>query len=55
MAGVIGGGGIGDFAIRYGYTRMMTDIAWVSVIVLLIIIFLIQGSGNLVLKKLSTN
>ena len=55
MAGVIGGGGIGDFAIRYGYTRMMTDITWVSVIVLLVLIFAIQGVGNLVLKKLSTN
>lgn len=53
MAGVIGGGGIGDFAIRYGYTRMMTDITWVSVIVLLIFIFAIQGIGNMILKKVS--
>ena len=55
MAGVIGGGGIGDFAIRYGYQRLMEDITWVSVIALLILIFAIQGAGNLVLKRLSTS
>ena len=53
MAGVVGGGGIGDFAIRYGYTRFMTDITVTSVIVLLIIVFGIQGIGNLILKKIS--
>ncbi|MDR0500886.1 MAG: ABC transporter permease [Coriobacteriales bacterium] len=51
MAGVIGGGGIGDFAIRYGYGRMMTDITFVSVIVLLVLVFSMQGIGNFILRK----
>ncbi len=53
MAGVVGGGGIGDFAIRYGYGRMMMDITAVSVIILLALVFLLQGTGNFILKKIS--
>jgi D-methionine transport system permease protein len=53
MAGVVGGGGIGDLAIRYGYARFMPDITIVSVILLLIIVFTLQGIGNVILKKLT--
>jgi D-methionine transport system permease protein len=53
MAGVVGGGGIGDLAIRYGYARFMTDITFFSVVLLLILVFGLQGIGNLLLKKLS--
>jgi D-methionine transport system permease protein len=53
MAGVVGGGGIGDLAIRYGYARFMGDITIVSVILLLILVFSLQGVGNLILKRLS--
>jgi D-methionine transport system permease protein len=53
MAGVVGGGGIGDLAIRYGYARFMTDITIFSVILLLILVFALQGIGNLILKRLA--
>jgi D-methionine transport system permease protein len=53
MAGVVGGGGIGDLAIRYGYARFMTDITWFSVVFLLLLVFALQGVGNGLLKKLS--
>lgn len=50
MAGVVGGGGIGDFAIKYGYGRMMSDITFVSVVAMLLLVFVIQGIGNLIIK-----
>ena len=46
MAGAVGAGGLGDFAIRYGHDRNMTDITWVTVIVLVIFVSLIQNFGN---------
>lgn len=55
MAGAIGGGGIGDLAIRYGYQRFQTDIMIVSVIVIIIIVQLIQVSGDLLVKKIKKN
>lgn len=51
MAGAIGGGGLGDLAIRYGYQRYQTDITFVTVIILLIIVNIIQGIGNIVIKR----
>lgn len=53
MAGTVGGGGIGDFAIRYGYSQYMTDITIVTVLILLILVTAVQGTGNLVLKKIA--
>lgn len=53
MAGVVGGGGIGDLAIRYGYARLMSDITFFSVVLLLILVFGLQGIGNILLKKFS--
>lgn len=46
MAGAIGGGGLGDLAIRYGYQRTRTDVMVVSVIVILVLVELIQFVGN---------
>lgn len=46
MAGVIGGGGLGDLAIKYGYNRFQTDVMVYSVIVLIVIVQIIQGIGN---------
>ena len=51
MAGAIGAGGLGDFAIRYGYQMGYTDMSWVTVIIILIIISMIQFIGNIVIKK----
>ena len=51
MAGAIGGGGLGDFAIRYGHQRNQVDVTYVTVIVLLIIVNIIQTFGNFIIKK----
>ncbi len=53
MAGTVGGGGLGDFAIRYGYAQYMKDITFVTVFILLILVALVQGIGNLVLKNIA--
>jgi D-methionine transport system permease protein len=53
MAGAIGGGGLGDFAIRYGYQRYQTDITIVTVIVLIVIVSLIQVVGSALAKKMT--
>lgn len=51
MAGAIGGGGLGDFAIRYGHQRNQTDVTYVTVIIILVMVSLIQGIGNRAIKK----
>ena len=51
MAGSLGGGGIGDFAIRYGYHQHQEDMIWISVIIILAIISVSQGIGSLIIKK----
>lgn len=51
MAGTVGGGGIGDLAIRYGYQQYKTEIMLVCVVVLVIIVQLIQLVGDLIAKK----
>ncbi len=51
MAGSVGGGGLGDFAIRYGYQRFQIDITYVTIMILLIFVSIIQGLGNLLIKK----
>ena len=55
MAGTLGGGGLGDLAIRYGYQRFRTDIMTAAVIVIIIMVALIQFLGtklaNHILKK----
>lgn len=51
MAGAIGGGGLGDFAIRYGHQRGQTDVTYVTVLVILIMVAVIQSIGNVIIKK----
>ncbi|GFR36667.1 methionine ABC transporter permease [Thermobrachium celere] len=51
MAGVIGGGGIGDLAVRYGYQRFRTDILIVTVIILVLIVEITQRTGIYLAKK----
>ena len=46
MAGAVGGGGLCDFAIRYGHQRNQVDVTYVTVIILLVGISLIQGVGS---------
>lgn len=52
MAGCVGGGGLGDYAIRYGFQRFQTDVTLVTVVVLLILVTLIQSVGNLLTSRL---
>jgi D-methionine transport system permease protein len=52
MAGAIGGGGLGDVAIKYGYYRFKTDIMIYTVIILIIFVQLVQSFGNAIYKRL---
>ena len=52
MAGAVGGGGLGDLAIRYGYQRFRTDVMIAAVIVLLVMVELIQLIGTLVVNRM---
>jgi D-methionine transport system permease protein len=52
VAGVVGGGGIGDLAIRYGYYRFETDVMIATVVVLIIIVQTIQFTGNRIARRL---
>lgn len=51
MAGVVGAGGLGDFAIRYGHDRNMTDVTYVTVLVVFLLVSLIQFVGGRIVKK----
>ena len=46
MAGAIGGGGLGDFAIRYGYQRFRPDIMIATVVILIVLVQIVQFLGN---------
>ncbi|HJD27273.1 MAG TPA: ABC transporter permease [Candidatus Blautia intestinipullorum] len=52
MAGVVGGGGLGDIAIRYGYYRYQTDIMLVTIVILVVLVQILQGIGMMVSKKM---
>ena len=52
MAGVVGGGGLGDLAIKYGYNRFQTDVMIYSVAILILIVQIIQSFGNLIYNKI---
>ncbi len=52
MAGAVGGGGLGDLAIRYGYQRFRTDVMIASVIVLLVLVEAIQLIGTLIVNRM---
>lgn len=51
MAGAVGAGGLGDFAIRFGYQRNQTDVTLASILVLAGLVSLIQLAGNMTAKK----
>ena len=51
MAGTIGGGGLGELAIRYGYQRFQADVMIATIIVLVIVVQLIQFIGNYLSRK----
>lgn len=52
IAGVVGGGGIGDIAIRYGYYRFQSDVMILTVALLLVLVQIIQFAGNGIARRL---
>ena len=52
MAGTIGGGGLGDIAIRYGYYRYQANILWTTVILLVLLVQLFQFIGTMISVKM---
>ncbi|MEV4756950.1 methionine ABC transporter permease [Micromonospora sp. NPDC049559] len=53
MAGVVGGGGLGDLALRYGYQRFEDDVMIGTVVLLVVVVQLVQMLGDLVARRLS--
>jgi D-methionine transport system permease protein len=53
MAGAIGGGGLGDLAIRYGYQRFQSDVMAAVVIVLIVLVQVIQSLGDRYVRRIS--
>ncbi|AQL56661.1 methionine ABC transporter permease [Abyssicoccus albus] len=51
VAGVIGAGGLGNLAYLVGFTRNQNDVIWVSTIFILIIVFIIQWTGDLLARR----
>ena len=52
MAGAVGGGGLGDIAIRYGYYRYQTDIMIMTIVILVVLVQILQYLGMLLSRKL---
>lgn len=52
MAGSVGGGGLGDIAIQYGYYRYQTDIMLVTVVLLVLLVQLFQTAGTMIASRL---
>jgi len=53
MSGVIGGGGLGDLALRFGYQRYQTDVMVVTVLLLVALVQVLQGLGDRLVAKLN--
>ena len=51
MAGIVGGGGVGDLAIRFGYYRYQTNIMIITVVLLIVLVQIIQSFGDFMAKK----
>jgi D-methionine transport system permease protein len=53
MAGVVGAGGLGDLAIRFGYQRFQTDVMIVTVVLMLVLVQALQMVGDAVVRRVS--
>lgn len=51
MAGIIGGGGVGDLAIRFGYYRYETDVMIITVIALIVLVQIVQMTGDIIANR----
>ena len=52
MAGLVGGGGIGDFAIRYGYYRYETPLMITAIVLMILLVTIVQLGGSYVARRL---
>ncbi|HEY4316966.1 MAG TPA: ABC transporter permease subunit, partial [Herbaspirillum sp.] len=53
MAGAIGGGGLGDLGIRYGYQRFLPEVMLIVVLILIVFVQLVQTLGDRLVRRLS--
>ncbi len=53
MAGAVGGGGLGDLAINYGYYRYNNTVSWIVVVVLVVMVQAIQSAGDSLIRRIS--
>jgi D-methionine transport system permease protein len=53
MAGAIGGGGLGDLGIRYGYQRFLPEVMLIVVLILIVFVQLVQSFGDTLVRRLS--
>ena len=53
MVGAVGGGGLGDLGIRYGYQRFMPDVMAAVVIVLIVLVQALQSLGDVLSRRLN--
>ncbi|WP_211462858.1 methionine ABC transporter permease [Collimonas silvisoli] len=53
MAGAIGGGGLGDLGIRYGYQRFLPEVMLLVVVILIVFVQLVQTLGDILVRRLS--
>lgn len=53
MAGAIGGGGVGDFAIRFGYQRFNSEVLLLAVVALIVIVQVVQSAGDAVVRSMA--
>ena len=52
MAGTLGGGGLGDLAIRYGYQRFQTDVMIFAVLLCVVLVIVFQAIGDVTARKI---
>lgn len=55
MAGIVGGGGVGDLAIRFGYYRYETTVMLVTVVVLIVLVQIVQTAGDYIASRADKN
>jgi D-methionine transport system permease protein len=53
MAGAVGGGGLGDLAIRYGYQRFDATVMLITIIIMILLVQIVQYIGETTAKKLA--
>lgn len=51
IAGAIGAGGLGNFAISYGHSRNLPDVMWTVLLIIILMVSIVQGIGNAVVKR----